>query len=167
MKWIKSYKLFESANSDIDEIMLELHDDGFVVEQSYWVRGARGGYLRSDEHGNQFYGPIATDSEIYLTVEVKKLKRTGESLFKTEGFDFVEVKQCFDRLINYLTGYSTDKYKLKSVTFKYLPRFSIMKEAEMQDTYQTSFNYVDSKYIEKDFTDRYTLTSVSYFFERL
>ena len=168
MKYIKSYKLFESISSDIDEIMLELQDEGFVVEQSYWVRGARGGYLRSDEYGNQFYGPIATDSEIYLTVEVKKLNRTGTSLFKTEGFDFVEVKSYFDRLKSFLEDHSDPKYKIKNMIFTFSPRFTTRKNDLGQiDKWDTSFGYVDSKYIEKDFTDKNTLTSVSYFFERI
>ena len=104
MKHIKSYKLFESINSDIDEIMLELQDEGFLVEQSYWVRGARGGYLRSDEHGNQFYGPIATDTSIYLRVEVKNL---------TREFALSEVIPTFDRLKDYLENFSDVKYKVK------------------------------------------------------
>jgi hypothetical protein len=166
MKHIKSYKIFESVNNDIDDIMLELKDEGFKVEQSYWVRGARGGYLRSDEWGNQFYGPIATDTKIYLSVEVKKIEPPGNFLTK-DGFNWEEAKSYFDRLRSFLTEYNTDKYKIKSLTFKHVPRFSIMKEAEMCDTYQTSFDYADSKYLEKNFTDKNTLTSVSYFFEKV
>ena len=164
MRYLKTYKLFESVNNDIDDIMLELKDEGFIIEQSYWVRGARGGYLKSDKHGNQLYGPIATDSEIYLSVETKKIEPAGNFLTKN-GFDWEEAKSYFDRLKDFLTEYSTDKYKLKNVTFKYVPRFSIIKEAEMQDSYKTSFDDIDSKYLEKNFKVRYTLTSVSYFFE--
>lgn len=166
MRYLKTYKLFESVNNDIDDIMLELKDEGFIIEQSYWVRGARGGYLKSDEWGNQLYGPIATDTEIYLSVETNKIEPAGNFLTKN-GFNWEEAKPYFDRLTSFLTEYSTDKYKLKSMTFKYVPRFSIMKEAEMQDTYQTSFDNADSKYLEKAFTIGYTLTSVNYFFERI
>lgn len=95
-------KLFESVNSDIDEIMIELQDDGFEIEQSFWVRGARGGYLRSDEWGNQFYGPIATDSKIYLRVEIKNT---------TKRFTLTDVKPTFDRLKDYLENFSSVKYK--------------------------------------------------------
>ena len=104
MKHIKSYKLFESISSDIDEIMIELQDEGFVVEQSYWVRGARGGYLRSDEHGNQFYGPIATDTKIYLRIEVKN---------STKEFTLSEVLPTFERLKDYLENFSSVKYTAK------------------------------------------------------
>ncbi len=104
MKHIKSYKLFESINSDIDEIMIELQDEGFVVEQSYWVRGACGGYLRSDEHGNQFYGPIATDSNVYLRVEIKN---------SNKEFTLSEVLPTFERLKDYLENFSSVKYKAK------------------------------------------------------
>jgi len=104
MRYLKSYKLFESISSDIDEIMIELKDEGFLVEQSFWVRGARGGYLRSDEHGNQFYGPIATDSEIYLRVEVKN---------STKEFSLSEVIPTFERLKDYLENFSSVKYKSK------------------------------------------------------
>ena len=35
MKWIKSYKLFESVNEDdISDILLELVDEGFKVDHS-------------------------------------------------------------------------------------------------------------------------------------
>jgi hypothetical protein len=105
MRYLKSYKLFESISSDIDEIMVELQDEGFVVEQSYWVRGARGGYLRSDEWGNQLYGPIATDSKVYLRVEVKNPGRE---------FTLSEVLPYFGRLKDYLENFSPIKYKSKS-----------------------------------------------------
>lgn len=105
MKYLKSYKLFESISSDIDEIMFELQDEGFVVEQSYWVRSAVGGYLRSDEWGNQFYGPIATDSKVYLRVEVKNPGRE---------ITLSEVLPYFDRLKDYLENFSSVKYKSTS-----------------------------------------------------
>jgi hypothetical protein len=168
MKWIKLYEDFEDSISierDVEDIFWDL--EGFKVEISFWVNGARGGFLLSDEKGVQRYGPIANNGKLYLKVEVKKLLRTGESLFKSEGFNWIEAKPYFSRLKDFLGKYSPIKYKIKSMVFSHVPRFSIMKEAEMNDTYQTSFDYVDTKYIEKDFTDRNTLTSVSYFFERL
>jgi hypothetical protein len=168
MKWIKLYEDFEDSISierDVEDIFWDL--EGFKVEISFWVNGARGGFLLSDEKGVQRYGPIANNGKLYLKVEVKKLLRTGESLFKSEGFNWIEAKPYFSRLKDFLGKYSPIKYKIKSMVFSHVPRFSIMREVEMNDTYQTSFDYVDTKYMEKDFTDRNTLTSVYYFFERL
>jgi hypothetical protein len=170
MKWIKLYEDFEddiSIERDVQDIFIELEDEGFKVEITFWVNGARGGYLISDEKGVQRYGPIANDGKLYLKVEIKRLKTTGESLFKMDGFNWIETKHYFGRLKDFLEKYSPVKYKIKSMVFSHVPRFSIMRETELVDSYQTSFDYVDSKYIEKDFTDRNTLTSVSYFFERL
>jgi hypothetical protein len=169
MKWIKLYEDFNdniSIESDVKDLFLELEDEGFKVEITFWVKGKIGGFLLSDEKGSQLYGPIANDGKLYLKVEVKKIEPPGNFLTK-DGFNWVEAKDYFSRLRNFLEKYSQVKYKIKSMVFSYVPRFSIMKEPDMNDGYQTSFDYVDTKYIEKDFTDRYTLTSVSYFFERL
>ena len=169
MKWIKLYEDFDdniSIEDDVKDIMIELEDGGFKLEITFWVNGARGGYLLSDEKGVQRYGPIANNGKLYLKVEVKKIEPPGNFLTK-DGFNWVEAKDYFSRLRDFLEKYSQVKYKIKSMVFSHMPRFSIMREAEMHDTYQTSFDYVDTKYIEKDFTDRNTLTSVSYFFERL
>ena len=169
MKWIKLYEDFEddiSIEREVQDIFWDLEEEGFKVEITFWVNGAKGGYLLSDEKGVQRYGPIANDGKLYLKVEVKKIEPPGNFLTK-DGFNWMEAKDHFDRLRIFLQRHSSVKYKIKSMVFSHVPRFSIMKEAEMNDTYQTSFDYVDTKYIEKDFTDRNTLTSVSYFFERL
>ena len=169
MKWIKLYEDFDdgiSIEDDVKEIMIELEDEGFKVEITFWVKGKLGGFLLSDEKGAQRYGPIANDGKLYLKVEVKKIEPTGNFLTK-DGFNWVEAKDYFSRLRDFLEKYSQVKYKIKSMVFSHMPRFSIMREPDMNDGYQTSFDYVDTKYLEKDFTDRNTLTSVSYFFERL
>lgn len=169
MKWIKLYEDFDdniSIERDVQDIFWDLEEEGFKVEITFWVNGTRGGYLLSDEKGVQRYGPIANDGKLYLKVEIKRLKTTGESLF---GFNWIETKHYFSRLKDFLEKYSPVKYKIKTMVFsiaRRMPRFSI-EHLPFTHSYQTSFDYVDSKYIEKDFTDRYTLTSVSYFFERL
>ena len=167
MKWIKLYEDFEddiSIEREVQDIFWDL--EGFKLEITFWVNGARGGFLLSDEKGVQRYGPIANDGKLYLKVEVKKIEPPGNFLTK-DGFNWIEAKPYFSRLRDFLDKYSPVRYKIKSMVFSHMPRFSIMREADIHDTYQTSFDYVDTKYLEKDFTDRNTLTSVSYFFERL
>ena len=150
MKWIKLYEDFEdeiSIEREVQDIFWDL--EGFKLEITFWVNGERGGYLLSDEKGVQRYGPIANDGKLYLKVEVKKIEPPGNFLTK-DGFNWIEAKPYFSRLRDFLDKYSPVRYKIKSMVFSHMPRFSIMREAEMNDTYQTSFDYVDTKYIEKE-----------------
>ena len=169
MKHLKTYKIFESQSEitdDIKDIMIELEDKGFLIDISYWVNGAKGGFLRSDETGKQLYGSMANDGKLYIEVGVKKIEPAGNFLTK-DGFNWRDAKPAFDRLRSFLEKHSQVKYKIKTILFAHEPRFSVSRKSEIQDRYQTSFDYCDSKYIEKDFTDKNTLTSVSYFFERI
>lgn len=178
MKHLKTYKIFESNDisieDDIKDIMIELEDEGLKVEVSFWVKGAKGGFLRSNEKGEWLYGPKPTDDRLFLKVEVRKsvdseIDRTNDYLWKSEGFDWIEVKPYFDRLREFIEKYSPVKYKINTMIFRHMPRFSTKNpfNTDESDKYQTGFDYIGSKYIEKDFTDKNTLTSVNYFFERI
>jgi hypothetical protein len=156
MKWLKTYKVFESQSGitdDVNEIMLELEDKGYKIEITYWINGNRG-LLRSDELGK------------YLNVEVEKIEPSGNFITK-DGFNWEDTKPYFDRLRTFLEHHSDVKYKINTMLFSHVPRFSVFSKSESTDRYQTSFDYIDVKYLEEGFTEANTLTSVSYFFERL
>lgn len=169
MKWLKTYESFDddiSVVDDIKEIMTELEDEGFRIEITFWVNGAKGGFLASNEQGEQLYGPIANDGKLYLKVEVKKIEPPGNFLTKN-GFNWIDVEPYLDRLRDFLEDYSQTKYKINTMIVNHVPRFSIIRGGEITDSYQTSFDYIDSKYIDKSFVSKNTVTSVGYLFERL
>ncbi|MBU3677477.1 MAG: hypothetical protein FGM54_09925 [Chitinophagaceae bacterium] len=119
-----------------------------------------------DDSLNMHYVPHWVDGKLYIEVGVKKIEPTGNFLTK-DGFNWVDAKPTFDRLRSFLEKHSQVKYKINAMLFTHEPRFSVSRKSEILDRYQTSFDYCDSKYIEKDFTDKNTLTSASYFFERI
>jgi hypothetical protein len=78
MKWIKSYKLFESVNEDdISDILLELVDEGFKVDHS-------------DPYLNVDYFPLS-GSHVSIT-----------SMRHQETFKWGVAKDTILRLLNYL-----------------------------------------------------------------
>ena len=180
MRWLKSYRIFESTSveEDIMDELIHLRDEGFTIDFSYWVRGAIGGFLRSNEKGEQLYGPISDDGKLFFRVEVKKLKTSSQpssnwyqtvNLGNNLGFDWSEVKPHFEWLVEYFKNDEKNKFKLNTIGVSWIPRFTTRshRDAEEHETYQTSFYLVDYKFSDKKFTDRNTLTSVFYFFEKI
>ena len=120
MKHLKTYKLFENFNknseiilSTVNDILLELSDDGFEVYTRYWV-GGRVAYNR-----------VAENIEVRIT-----------SSRKYEIDDIIEV---YNRLCEYLYTWGFEKDLLaRDGKVGSIPHLRIF---EFMNTYSSTFSF--------------------------
>jgi hypothetical protein len=100
MKWIKTYKIFESTEpnikEDIKDIFLELEDGGFDVKvDTRWVRTLNTeehiGYLINIKRGSTFNGTYVA-MNTFLLEDIYEYILTCKSYLKEMGFFIDEIK---------------------------------------------------------------------------
>lgn len=124
MRWLKSYKLFETAlvyndkiREDISDILIELEDSNFVVSQDF---------TEVKKVSNKL-----CDQVIEIVVD----KGGGQN------FSYTEVEDCFMRLISYMSGWNW------SIMYFQIYDFVEFKTGG-GDPLQTSYDFKNPYYLE-------------------
>jgi len=152
MKHIKSYKLFESNSNlrevliDIDDIIIDLEDQGFVKSKSIlfgynWVNYITEGdkILSNEPHRFGLTGEDLSDKE-YRGITI---------FFKSNKDNYDDIRSVFKRLVNY-TDNNLKEFTKSNLGYCYGLSFNTMKTISLDPNI---FNFYKKRNIDEVFDE--------------